>query len=87
MTKIKKMYSKQKQAIKALSVTFEDYSGLKRENFMEKIGILNIYKLNIYYVTNLMFRIKNNTVPEAFVNKFEIVHHHYPTRYSEKKLH
>ena len=27
VTKIKKLYSKQKQAIKALSVTSEDYSG------------------------------------------------------------
>ena len=26
-----------------------------------------------------MFRLKNNTIPEAFENKFEIVHHLYPT--------
>ena len=86
MTKIKKLYSKQKQAIKALSVTSEDYSGLKIEDLMEKTGILNIYKLNIYHVINLMFRVKNNTIPEAFVNKFEIVHHHYPTRHSENNF-
>ena len=79
MTKIKKMYSKQKQAIKALSVTSEDYSGLKIEDLMEKTGILNIYKLSIYHVINLMFRVKKNTIPEAFVNKSEIVHHEYPT--------
>ena len=30
-----------------------------------------------------MFRVKNNTKPEAFENNFEIVHHHYPTRHSE----
>ena len=36
MTKIKKLYSKQKQAIKALLVTSEDYSGLKIEDLMEK---------------------------------------------------
>ena len=53
MTKIKKLYSKQEQAIKALSVTSEDYSGLKIEDFMEKTGILNIYKLNIYHVINV----------------------------------
>ena len=86
MTKIKKLYSKQKQAIKALSVTSEDYSGLKIEDLMEKTGILNIYKLNIYDVINLMFRVKNNTIPEAFVNKFEIVHHHYQTRHSENNF-
>ena len=86
MTKIKKLYSKQKLAMKGLSVTSEDYSGLKIEDLMEKTGILNIYKLNIYHVINLMFRVKNNTIPEAFINKFEIVHHYYPTRHSENNL-
>ena len=85
MKKIKKLYSKQKQAVKALSVASENYSGLKIEDLMEKTGILNIYKLNIYHVINLMFRVKNNTIPEALVNKFEIVHHHFPTRHSEKE--
>ena len=59
MKKIKKLYGKQKQAIKALSVASEDYLGLKIEDLMEKTGILNIYKLNIYHVTNLTFRVKN----------------------------
>ena len=36
MTKIKKLYSKQKQAIKALSITSEDYSGFKIEDMMKK---------------------------------------------------
>ena len=80
------MYSKQKQAIKTLSVTSEDYSGLKIEDLMEKTGILNIYKLNIYHVINPVFRVKNNTIPEAFINKFEIVHHHYPIRHSENNF-
>ena len=86
MAKTKKLYSKQKQAIKALSGTSEDYSGLKIEDLMEKTGILNIYKLNIYHVINLMFRVRNNTIPEAFVDKLEIVHHHYPTRHSENNF-
>ena len=80
------MYIKQKQAIKALSVTSEDYSGLKTEDLIEKTGILNIYKLNIYHIINLMFRVKNNAIPEVFVNKFEIVHHHYPTWHSENNF-
>ena len=33
-----------------------------------------------------MFRVKNNTIPEEFVNKFEIVHHHYPTRRNENNF-
>ena len=67
-------------------MTSEDYSGLKIEDMMKKIGILDIYKLNIYHVINLMFRVKNNTKPEAFENKFEIVHHHYPKRHSENNF-
>ena len=66
MTKIKNLYSKQKQAIKAPSMTSEDYLDLKTEDITKKkIGILSIYKLNIYHVINLMFRVKNNTKPEA----------------------
>ena len=84
ITKITKLYSK--QAIKAFPVTSEDYSDLQIEDLMEKTGILNIHKLNIYHIITLMFRVKNNTIPEAFVNKFEIVHHHYPTRHSENNF-
>ena len=36
MAKLKRLYIKQKQAIKALSMTFEDYSGLKVEDLMRK---------------------------------------------------
>ena len=49
------------------------YSGLKIEDLIEKTGIPNICKLNIYHEINLMFRVKNNTIPGAFVNKFEII--------------
>ena len=48
-------------------------SDLKIEDLIEKTGILNICKLNIYHEINLMLRVKNNTIPEAFVNKFEII--------------
>ena len=48
-------------------------SDLKIEDLIEKTGILNICKLNIYHEINLMLRVKNNTIPEEFVNKFEII--------------
>ena len=50
---------------------------------MDNLGILNIYKLNIYPTVNLMFRVKNNTIQEAFQTKFQIVQHNYATRHSE----
>ena len=50
------------------------------------MGILNIYKLNIYHTVNLKFRVKNNTIPEVFRTKFQIVQHNYATRHSENNF-
>ena len=47
MAKLKKIFSKQKQAIKTISMTSLDYKNLKSEEIMNTLGILNIYKLNI----------------------------------------
>ena len=33
-----------------------------------------------------MLRVKNNTILEAFKNKFEIVHHYYSTKAKRKQL-
>ena len=73
MTKLKKIFSKQKQTIKTISMTSLDYKNLKSEEIMDRLGILNIFKLNIYHTINLMFRVKNNTIPEALRTKFQIV--------------
>ena len=70
MVKLKKIFSKQKQVIKTISMISLDYKNLKSEAIMVRFGILNVYKLNIYYTVNLMFRVKNNTIPEAFRTKF-----------------
>ena len=54
---------------------------------MDKLlGILNIHKLDIYHTVNLMFRVKNNTIPEAFRTKFQIVQHNYATRHNENNF-
>ena len=53
---------------------------------MDRLGIINIYKLNVCHTVNLMFRVKNNTVPDAFRTKFQIVQHNYATRYSENSF-
>ena len=87
MTKLKKIFSKQKQAIKTISMTSLDYKNLKSEEIMDRLGILNIYKLNIYHRLNLMLRVKNNnTITEAFRTKFQIVQHNYATRYNENSF-
>ena len=81
MTKIRKLYSKQRKVIKALSMTSEDYSVLKIEDMMKKQVSLTLY---IYHMINLMFRV--NTIPEVFENKFKIGRHNYPKRHSKNNL-
>ena len=86
MPKLKKIFSKQKQAIKTISMTSLDYKYLKSEEIMDRLGILNIYKLNIYHPVNLIFRVKSNTIPEAFWTKFQIAQHNYVTRHSKNNF-
>ena len=72
--------------IKTVSMTSLDYKNLKLEETMDRLGILNIYKLNIHRTVKLMFIVKNNTIPEAFRTKFQIVKHNYATRHSENNF-
>ena len=37
---------------------------------MKELLILNIYQLNLYNVLNLMFKVKNGLISDAFQNKF-----------------
>ena len=86
MTNSKKIFSKQKQAMKTISMAFSDYKNLKSEEIIDKLGILNIYKSNIYCTVNLMFRVRNNTITEASPTKFKTVQHNYATRHSINNL-
>ena len=62
-------------------MTSLDYKNIKSEEIIDRLGKLNIYKLNIYHTVNLMFRVKNYTIPEAFRTKFQIMQHNYATRH------
>ena len=53
---------------------------------MDRLDILNIFKLNVYHTINLMFKVKNNTIPEAFRTKFQIVQHNCATRHSKNNF-
>ena len=86
MAKFKKIFSKQKQAVKAISMASLDYKNLVSEEIMDRLGILNIYKLNIYHTVNLMFRVKKNIIPEAFRAKFQIVQHNCTIRNSKNNF-
>ena len=86
MTKLKKIFSKQKQAVKIISMTSLDYKIIKSDEIMDRLGILNIFRLNIYHTKNLMFRVKNSTIPEAFRTKFQMLQHNIATRHNENNF-
>ena len=69
-----------------MSMTSLYNKNLKSEKIMGRLGILNIFKLNIYHTINIMFRVKNNTIQEAFRTKFQMVQHNYATRHSENNF-
>ena len=51
---------------------------------MEKMNVLNIYKLNIDL--KYWLKIKQDTAPAAFRNDFQEIYHRYPTRYSQSNF-
>ena len=50
---------------------------------IDKIKVLNIYKLKIYQVLVFMFKIKQDTAPVAFRNHFLELSHRYAAGCSE----
>ena len=82
MNKTKKLFSKQKQAIKIIPMA-EIYGNLNADEKMKYLDIVNIYKLNLYQLLNIMFRVKTNSIPETLQNKFKVIEHNYSTIYSE----
>ena len=77
-TKLKRLASKQKQAIRIINGDNE----MSINEKMEKLNILNVYKINLYQSLIFMYRVKNKTIPYVFQQRFEEVNHQYPTRFS-----
>ena len=80
-TKLKKLASKQKQALRII-----DNENIDIREIMLRMKVLNVYKLNIYQVLNFMFQIKTNIAPAVFYSCFTEVHHPYLTRFSENSF-
>ena len=80
MTKLKKLLSKQKQALRTIPIPTSQ-SESRSKQIMRELCVLNIYQLNIY-VLNLMFKAKNGLIPDAFQNKFNMISHDYFTKNS-----
>ena len=69
-TKLKKLASKQKQALR---IVYNEYTDIKE--IMVRMKVLNIYKLNVYQILSFMFRIKTNTAPCIFEKQFTEIQH------------
>ena len=78
-TKLKRLAAKQREAIRIIDGEINESISEK----MEKLKILNIHKLNLHQTLNFMFRVKNNTIPIVFNQKFKTIDHIYPTRNSK----
>ena len=67
MNKTKKLFSKQKQAIKIIPIA-DIHGNLNSDEKVKHLDILNIYKLNLYQILNIMFRVKTNSIPDTRQN-------------------
>ena len=64
--KTKKLFSKQKQAIKIKPMA-DIHANLNSDDKIKHLDIPNIYKLNLYQILN-MFSVKTNSIPENKLN-------------------
>ena len=63
MTKLIKLLSKQKQALRTIPIPTSQ-SESRSKQLMKELCILNIYRLNIYNVLILTFKVKNSLIPD-----------------------
>ena len=80
--KLKKLASRQKQAIR----TIESDTVRRTTEKMEKLNILNFYKITVYISPIFILRIKNNTMPYAFYERFTNINHQYPNRFCQNNF-
>ena len=81
-TTLKRIAAKQREEIRVIDDNINENSRQK----MRKLKILNVHKLNLFQILNFMHRVKNNTIPSVFLQKFQIIDHIYPTRNSQNNF-
>ena len=79
-TKLKKIYSKQKQASR---IILNEERDAHSKPLMKSLDILNVYQLNIFQHLLFMHKVKNETTLDIFKNRFSYINHGYPTNYSK----
>lgn len=82
-SKTKKLFSKQKHAIRLLSNAHRfSHSGPLFNN----LEISNLYQINIYHLLIFMYKTNNNTIPNIFKPLFNKIQHKYMTKYSSNNF-
>ena len=81
MTKLKKLSSKQKQALQTIPIPTSQ-SESRSKQIMRELCVLNIYQLNIF-VLNLIFQVKNGLISDLLQDKFNMISHDYFTKNSK----
>ena len=79
-TKLDKFTSKQRQDITVM------YPAKYTTEKINKMKVLNIYKLNIYQVLTFIYKIKRDTAPATFRNDCREISHRYPSGLSQSNF-
>ena len=58
----------------------------KSREIICKVGVLNLYKINIHHILTFMFRTKNQGITATFQEKFKQIHHKYSTGFQPRKF-
>jgi len=78
-SKLKNIHRKQKHASRIICNADRHTSA---EPIMHKLGILNLFKLNIFQTLVFMFKVRKGMSPNVFIDEFKKINHKYPTRHS-----
>ena len=78
-TKLKKVQSKQKHALR---IIFNQSKTSPSEPLLPNFNVLNVYQINIFQSVQFIHKIKNKNVPRIFLKPFSVPCHAYPTNFS-----
>ena len=81
--KLKKLHNKQKHAARIIC---NEARFIHAKPLMKKLNILNVYQINIMQTTTFMFKIKLNSAPNIFLERFHLIKHKYPTNYANNNF-
>ena len=82
-TYLNRILGKQEQAARIMS---SDGISIPSWLLMKDLIILTAYQVNILQHLLFMFKVKNSITPKIFNQAFSLIHHLYPTRFSDNRF-